>query len=195
MNLAAPLVLCCTGESSSSRRWPFIGCETNYYTTKTTLSSNLSLYDNIKLECDNTLFLNGWLQLARLNQRSQPLLSRVIEAAKEPGRLACRCWLIRTFAALAPALASARQAGKIGECGMALRRCMDGVRGTPPSCPLGPAQIADRRRWIRAILCAMSVYCIQGALNKALFDVSDASRPASPARKYDSRSNLIECRN
>ena len=144
---------------------------------------DLSLYDNIKLECDHTLFLNGWLQLARLNQRSQPLLSRGIEAAKEPGRLACRRWLIRTFAAPAPALASARQAGKIGECGMALRRCMDGVRGTPPSCPLGPALIADRRR------------CIQGALNKALFDVSDASRPASPARKYDSRSNLIECRN
>lgn len=52
------------------------------------------------------------------------------------------------------------QQGKIGECGMALRRCMDGVRGTPPSCPLGPALIADRRRWICAVLCVVCVYCI-----------------------------------
>lgn len=49
-----------------------------------------------------------------------------------------------------------------------------------PVMPTRPALIAGRR-WIRAVLCVVRVYCIRGALNEALFNVSDASRPASPA--------------
>lgn len=124
----------------------------------------LSLYVNIKLECDNTLLLNGCRQLARLNQRSQPLLSRIIEAAKEPGRLACRCWLHQNIRGPGPCF---------GQCSTSRedRRVRHGIatlhgrgeRHAPPSRPLGPALIADRRRW--DMCCTVCCVCILYSLS------------------------------
>lgn len=167
----------------------------NHYTIKTTLLSNNSTSQPSTL----TQSLNATSSVAaeRLSTigKAEPALPATVleehgssQGTGEAGvQVLASSEHSRPRPLLWPVL---ERAGEIGECGMALRRCMDGVRGTPH---LAHSDCTNRRRTTTdlCLYCVLPMCTVSGEISRGLFrgfrcqpfcHVSRA--PASPAARF-----------